>query len=430
MTLLILGAYAAYTLRAISQLRLVQSETIERNRKASLQLVRIQNDLNSLTFALRDMLEPGAEYPLIAWSAQLARIRENLADAVRTENELSRTWRDPQQAVYLQSTFDQFWAAVDQVFLWASQNEEARARSFIRATLLPRQEALTALTARLLVQNSEEDQRTAASIATLYSGIETNLYRFLALSVLLVLFTSAALIRSNRRALDQLTTLSNERRLLARELISNQESTLRSISRDLHDEFGQILTALGAMLGRARRLAPDSHFEEQVRETNQIVQETLEKVRSLSQSLQPVILEEQGLIPALEWYLASYERQHAIHIEYTHNGPPVDLEPGRAIHVFRIMQEALNNIARHAGVNTATLHWANLDSRFELEISDRGPGIPPGYHGGVGLAAMRERAELLSASLHFLSPSGGGTRIQLTLPLERPLHVETPRPAR
>ncbi|MCX6611433.1 MAG: sensor histidine kinase [Acidobacteria bacterium] len=421
-TLLIIGAYAAYTLRSVQQLRQVQTETIDRNRKASLQLIRIQSDLSALTFALRDMLESSDGYPLIAWSAQLNRIHDNLDDALKAEFALSKTWRNPQQADYLNASFQQFWAATDQVFLWARNNEDARARAFIRATLLPRQEAITALTARLLVQNTEEDQRAATNIASIYSGIETNVYRFLALSVILVILGSAALIRSNRRLFDRVTDLSNERRSLARELISNQESTLRAISRDLHDEFGQILTAIGAMLGRARRQAPDTNFEGQVLEVNQIVQETLEKVRSLSQSLQPVILEEQGLLPAIEWHLTAYERQNGIVIHYQLTGEAPPLEAARSIHIYRILQEALNNIAKHAKVREASLKLTITLDQLDLEITDQGTGIPADYKAGVGLAGMRERAELLNGSIDF-HRLATGTTVHLTVPIERPTHA-------
>ena len=420
--MLIIGAYAAYTLRSVQQLRQVQTETIDRNRKASLQLIRIQSDLSALTFALRDMLESSDGYPLIAWSAQLNRIHDNLDDALKAEFALSKSWRNPQQADYLNASFQQFWAATDQVFLWARNNEDARARAFIRATLLPRQEAITALTARLLVQNTEEDQRAATNIASIYSGIESNVYRFLALSVILVILGSTALIRSNRRLFDRVNDLSNERRTLARELISNQESTLRAISRDLHDEFGQILTAIGAMLGRARRHAPDTNFEGQVLEVNQIVQETLEKVRSLSQSLQPVILEEQGLLPAIEWHLTAYERQHGIVIHYQLTGAAPPLEAARSIHIYRILQEALNNIARHAKVREASLKLTITPHQLDLEITDHGTGIPADYKAGVGLAGMRERAELLNGSIHF-NRLATGTNVHLTVPLERPTHA-------
>lgn len=407
LTLLILAAYAAYTLRSINQLREVQRNTIERNRKASLQLIRIQSELNSLTFALRDMTDPAAEYPLIAWQAQLERTRDNLQDAVQREQLLAGNLRDPQQSQYLASTFQQFWTALDQVFAWAAGGAEARARAFIQATLLPRQEALKALVARLLVDNAEADERAAAEIAAIYAGIEQNLYRFLLLAGLLIATVTFFQVRANRRHIQEIARLSESRQRLARELIANQEETLRLLSRDLHDEFGQILTALGAMLARARRLAPDSQFELEAREINQTVQEALEKVRALSQSLQPVILEEQGFVAALEWYLTTYQRQHGITLNYHKEGDPPPFTPSRAIHLYRILQEALSNIARHARVTHAAVRWRSRDGHFQLQVEDQGPGIPPDGAKGIGLAAMRERAALLNAELSIDSSKNG-----------------------
>lgn len=406
-TLLILAAYAAYTLRAIDQLRVVQRNTVERNRKASLQLIRIQSELNSLTFALRDMIDPAAEYPLPAWRAQLERTRENLQDAVQREQLLAGNLRDPQQAQYLTATFEQFWTALDQVFQWAANDEEARARQFVQATLLPRQEALKALVARLLVDNVEADERAASEIAAIYAEIEQGLYRFLLMGSLLIGAVAFLQVRANRRHIQQIATLSESRQRLARELIANQEETLRLLSRDLHDEFGQILTALGAMLARARRLAPDSQFEREAREINQTVQEALEKVRALSQSLQPVILEEQGFVAALEWYLATYQRQHGIKIDYQKEGDAPQFTPSRAIHLYRILQEALSNIARHARVAQAAVRWQSHAGQFQLQVQDQGPGIPANAARGIGLAAMRERAALLNARLAIDSSKDG-----------------------
>jgi signal transduction histidine kinase len=268
--------------------------------------------------------------------------------------------------------------------------------------------------------NNEAEQRAAEELETTYSGIERNAWLFLALSLALVLAVSAAIIRSNRQLFDRVNELANQRRELAQELIATQESTFRSVSRDLHDEFGQILTAVGAMLKRAGRLAP-SGFEEQVREVNEVVQESLEKIRALSQSLQPVILDEQGLAPAAQWYVAVFERQTgiAVHYEAPAEGAP-EIPSAPSIHVFRILQESLNNIARHARVKAATVRLEITTSQLRLEVRDAGPGIPVAYKPGIGLAGMRERAALIGGTLEIDNVEPSGTRVLLTAPL--PVH--------
>ncbi len=136
-----------------------------------------------------------------------------------------------------------------------------------------------------------------------------------------ILLTGLYSIRSNRQLFAQLAALSAQRSELAQKLISTQESTLRHISRELHDEFGQILTAVGAMLSRAGNQVPEgSPLRAELREVAEIAQTTLDKVRSLSQALHPVMLEETGLESTLDWYLPVVERQAGIHISYEKSG--------------------------------------------------------------------------------------------------------------
>lgn len=419
-TLLVISGYAFYTLRSVWRMRQVQTSIVDRNRMGSLQLIRIQNELNALGLAMRDMLDESAPYPLEAWGPPLARVRENLEDAIGREARLSLGIRSPEQTAFLTASFADFWRTSDAAIARARRGDRQGALEMVRHTLQPRLEALSALTARLLVGNNDEEAKAAGQVRELYAEIERNAYVFLALSLALIVLTSAGLIRSNRRLFAQVSTLADARRELAQQLISTQESTFRAISRDLHDEFGQILTALGAMLRRAQLQAPDSVFREQTQEANIVVQRTLEKIRSLSQSLQPVILEEQGLVPAIAWHLAGFERHTGITVRYHGPSEGLELPPWRAIHVFRILQEALNNVARHANVTELDVRLEAGDGLLQLAITDEGPGITGGKRDGVGLAGMRERAELLGGTLTItpLLPSGQGTRVCLQLPLE------------
>lgn len=416
-TLLVIVAYAGYTVSLVQRMRQVQTHTIEQNRKAALQLIRIQSDLNALALAMRDILDNVDNYPVTAYAGPLDRIRDNLDDAIRAESLLSGGRRDPEQTAFLMASFSQFWTAVEQVRRMAETGEDPEARQLVRNTLLPRQETLSSLTARLLVQNNEAEHRAVQEVLDIYAGIERNAYWFLAISVVLVLAVSGRLIRSNRVLFERVTELSDQRRELARQLIATQESTLRSISRDLHDEFGQILTAVGAMLKRAGRLAP-SEFQEQLRETNVTVQETLEKIRALSQSLQPVILEEQGLAAAVQWHVSVFQRQTGIRVDYQLTGEVPEIPATRSIHVFRILQEALNNAARHGRSRTITVQLeANRDG-LALSITDNGTGIPASFKPGIGLSGMRERAALVDGVLEIGPVMPTGTRVSLTMPIK------------
>ncbi len=414
-------AYSGYITRQISGLRELQNNLVDRNRKDSLQLLRIQNDLNSLALAMRDMLDNDEPYPLTAWTAQFQRVRTDLDDALRREQQVAPVNRSPEQRQYLESSVAQFWDAVDRTFALAQGPKQEEARTQIRISLRARQEALSTAVSRLLVQNNESEEQAAQQIAQIYDRVQRQVYLFLTATLIAILLTSLTLIRANRRLFAQMAALSEQRSELAQKVIATQESTLRHISRELHDEFGQILTAIGAMLTRAGKQLPDgSSVRTDLREVCEITQETLDKVRSLSQALHPVMLEENGLENTLDWYLPVVERQAGIHVFYEKSGDAFPVDGNAAVHVYRVVQESLNNVTRHSGAKESWVRLRFQPQALELEVEDHGRGFEPRtVKQGIGLVAIRERAELLGGDVEIGRPAQGGTLIRLRIPREK-----------
>jgi len=424
-TLVAVVGYSWYVTRRIGSLRELQNNLIDRNRRDSLQLLRIQNELNSIGMSMRDMLdvEPsdtGQKYPLTAWQPQFERMRGDLEDAFERERQVSPQDRTADQQQYLQSSLAQFWDAVGRTFDLARNGHEAEARGQIRLSLQARLAALSNAVARLLVQNNEVEERAAAEVSRIYDHVQRQAYIFLIGTLIAIVLTSSFLIHSNRLLFNRLEALSVQRSELAQTLISTQESTLRYISRELHDEFGQILTAIGAMLARARGLVPEnSPFRAELLEIREIAQSTLDKVRSLSQALHPVMLDEAGLEPTIEWYLPVVERQTGIGISYEKSGTPFPVSGDSAVHIYRVLQEALNNVARHSGATKARVRLRFAPTALELEVADSGTGFAESpARRGLGLVAMRERAELLGGRISFEAAPGGGTVVKLKVPRE------------
>jgi len=433
-TLTAVVTYSWYITRQMSGLRALQADLADRNRKDSLQLLRIQNDLNSLGLAMRDMLDTEERYPLTAWSAQFDRVRLDLDDALRLQEEVAVAERTPEQRRYLAQSVAQFWGAADRIFALAREGKTEEARAQIRLSLQARQAALSTAVARLLVENNESEEQTSERVRAIDGQVARQVYWFLMATLTAIGITSAYLIRSNRRLFAELALVSNERRQLAQNLIEAQESTLRQISRELHDEFGQVLTAVGSLLRRAgRHVADDSPLHGELREVGEIAQSTLNSIRSLSQTLHPSILEELGLESTLEWYFSTVDRQLGIAVSYERTGIPVPVDSTIAIHVYRVLQEALSNVARHADAGRAWVRLRYLETGLELEVEDHGKGfdIATGSTGstgstgaararGLGLVAMRERAELVGGTIEFLHPPAGGVLVRLAVPLKAP----------
>jgi signal transduction histidine kinase len=418
-TLAAVAIYAGYTIVQLRGLRRLQTESIDRNRTDSLLLLRIQNDLNSVSLAMRDMLDASEPYPLAAWQAQFKRLREDLEDALMREASFSSIHAQAEQRRYLSSSMAQFWDALDRIFLLA-QTDEAEARVRIRMSLQARHAALSTAVARLLVQNNENEKQAAAQTQQIYARAERDVYLFLAAILVVLLITGLYLVQYNRRMFLQVAALSDRRSELARQLIAMQENTFRYISRELHDEFGQILTAMGAMLQRASRRVPalDAPLRTDLKEVQEIAQSTLDKVRTLSQALHPSVLEEAGLEAAMRQHLPVFEKQTGIQIEYesSQHGPALDQTV--AIHVYRVLQEALNNVARHSKAARASVRLRYSAEYAVLEVEDSGVGFNgAGPGSGMGLVSMRERAELIHGRLELLSGKGGGLLVRLTVPI-------------
>jgi signal transduction histidine kinase len=197
-----------------------------------------------------------------------------------------------------------------------------------------------------------------------------------------------------------------------------QEEVFRSVSRELHDDFGQILTAVGIMLRRIekRHVAPDDPLREELGEIRQVVQETLEKTRSFSQALHPTVLDDYGLERAVERYIPLFEKQTGIAVQLEKHGT-LPVRDQKAIHIYRVLQEALNNIAKHSGAKQAFVGLELGPERVRLSVRDHGVGMDGDGRSGLGLIAMRERAEILRGALRIESPPDGGTLVILEVPV-------------
>ncbi len=420
-TLAAVLAYSFYITVQLAGLRKLQSEMVDRNRKDSLQLLRIQNDLNSVALAMRDMLDTTERYPLTAWTAQFERMRQDLDTGLKLEESLAVASRTPDQRKYLTQSVAQFWDAVDRMFALADSGKETEAREQIRLTLQAREQALSTAVSRLLVQNNEGEEQAAASIAKIYDGVQRQLYLFLAATLVAIVLTSLYLIRSNRQLFARLADLSEQRSDLAQKLISTQESTLRHISRELHDEFGQVLTAIGSMLRRAGKQAGEgTPLHGDLKEVQGIAQTTLNNIRTLSQALHPVLLEEAGLESTLDWYIPTIGRQAGVELHYEKSGKPFPIEPGAGVHIYRVLQEALNNVSRHSGARDAWVRLKYSGDSLELEVEDHGSGfVAEKMQRGIGLVAMRERAEIIGGTLAITPRPQGGTQVRLQIPREK-----------
>src|SRR5205814_1474586 len=206
-------------------------------------------------------------------------------------------------------------------------------------------------------------------------------------------------------------------------LRSAQEEERRRLSRELHDEFGQSLTAVNAYLWLIERQAPADATDLRTRtaEARRVVSRTLTAMRELSQLLRPSVLDEFGLVPSLDGHLKAFAEHHQIATSFTTDGLPDRLPPDVETALYRVAQEALTNVARHARASRVGVALVARDGELRLDVEDDGVGFPQrpanGTRVGVGLVGIRERVRALGGTV-TLHP-GKGARLRVSVPLPR-----------
>lgn len=241
----------------------------------------------------------------------------------------------------------------------------------------------------------------------------------------------AAVAIQNARLFEQVRLGRKRLQTLSRRLVEVQEAERRDIARELHDEIGQLLTGLKLLLEMGSRGKADA-VEAHMMEAQGLVNDLMERVRDLSLNLRPAMLDDLGLVSTLLWHLERYSTQTQVQVEFRHAGVDRRFSPEIETAVYRIIQEALTNVARHAGAPDATVHlWADQDS-LGVQVQDRGVGFHPdvvlaaGF--SSGLLGMRERTLLLGGCLTIESTPRGGTRLTAEFPLSgRVEKRKTPR---
>jgi PAS domain S-box-containing protein len=227
-------------------------------------------------------------------------------------------------------------------------------------------------------------------------------------------------VTERRKAEQALQEYATRLQTLSRRLLEVQEEERRHLARELHDEVGQMLTGLRLVLKPTADLTTNeakAGFEQACA----LVDELLETVRQLSFDLRPSVLDQFGLLPGLLALFDRYTKQTAVLVEFKHRGVDSRFAPEVETAAYRIVQEGLTNVARHAATDQATVRvWATSDT-LGLQIEDRGRGFDPEAMPAAtrsnGLAGMRERVELLNGRLAIESRPAGGTLITAELPL-------------
>lgn len=325
--------------------------------------------------------------------------------------------------------------AVDPALRWTPEQRRVRGKSFIDSEVLPRRMAVVDLADQIHALSERRLDANSDTVRELFSSFRMRLV-WLLVSTLgtgillagLSLRRILALERETGLRFQEVLKAQRELKRLSAELLSAQEDERRRISRELHDEVGQVLSAIVLGIGNVRSAIEHDEGEKALRQL-QLVQEMTQRnanvVRNISLLLRPTMLDDLGLLPALKWLSREISRTSGIAIDVIADGVPDDLTADHRTCIYRVVQEAVNNAARHSDARriricvSRTCSPPAKESCLLVSIQDDGKGFDPLQQTGLGILGMGERIKRLGGVINFDSEAGRGSIVSFELPVPK-----------
>jgi signal transduction histidine kinase len=421
---MLLAGFAA--LRTLSDLH-VAEETVRRDylqRNQALTTVNfsvhIYSDQVEQYILRTDTLPPGQPF-----ADQVSRL---IVDAQSALSQYPNS-RDPAEQRLLaemENELREQQQAVRSMMMWTSADRRRRGPEMLNNNLIPGRLQFMEASQQVALINrqrlSAADSRLFEQFGQLRKRLTWMILLGLSAGLLLSILCGFYILRLERQArlrYQEIARSQYDLEQLSARLVDAQEEERRSLSRELHDEVGQSLGALLVDVGRlkARISQNDDGIQEQLSHMKGIAEKTVNTVRNMALLLRPSMLDDLGLVPALEWQGREVSRQGGMEVEVHAANIPEDLPDDYKICIYRVVQEALNNAARHASARSAKVALAQDGQQIIVSVSDDGRGFETQRVRGLGLLGMEERVRRLGGRLTLHSQPGQGTRIRVELPL-------------
>ena len=278
-----------------------------------------------------------------------------------------------------------------------------------------RHEQVTAMVAHLVDLSYARALQTQARIARESGRLERDSAILVGASLVVALFCAGFTVRIAVRVYRRMELQSSELSRVSFRMLEVQEETARRFSHELHDELGGALTAIKSNLNA---MPPDERREDCLR----VVDGAISNVRELSQLLRPTILDDFGLTAGIRWLAERFQQRTGIEVDFR-AAFDERLADETETHLFRIVQEALTNVARHAGATRVSIELESSGSTICLKVSDNGAGLKPTGTPGMGLNGIAARARTIGGQLKMRSHPGAGVTLEVSAPLTRPVEA-------
>jgi signal transduction histidine kinase len=375
------------------------------------------------TFTRDFLLEPDAARAE-TYRVNLQRVRGRMDIA---QARYSRLLDAAEEAPFaaLKARIADYWNLLDPMFHWDAREKAARSNAFLHQQLFPQRATALEIADRIAAVNEQELSNGDERVEALFDRFRYRLGLMLALTLglgaLLALATIRHILRLARDAelrYHQVAQAQRELKELSARLVEAQELERRAISRELHDEVGQSLSALLMELGNLGAVAPgDAELRRHVESIRKLAESSVHVVRNMALLLRPSMLDDLGLVPALQWQAREISKRTGMAVTVDAEGVADDLPEEHRTCIYRVVQEALNNCARHASAHSVRIQVVQQDARIRLSVQDDGQGFDSTHVRGLGLLGMEERVTHLGGRFHLQSEPGLGTKLRIEIPL-------------
>ena len=402
--------------REISQIFLSRNHALER--------IRTSVDLSAAV--LREYLM-ASDLRRGERRAELEKFRRNMEDALHTYSGALNP-EEKQLFAALDDEAHAYWKAVEPALTWESDQRRKDTEALLDGEVYTHRMNMLQIADRISAANEQELATGDRRSADLFQRFRWRLMIMVAVTLgsgLIVAGLSVAFIlrlenESRLRYLAMVEAQEELKRLSAR-LVDAQESERRSISRELHDEIGQSLSALLVDLGNLTAITPAENPEVRMllATAKKLAESSVQAVRNMALLLRPSMLDDLGLVPALHWRAREVSRRTGMDVSVKAENVSDELPEEHRTCVYRVVQEALHNCSQHAGARKVRIIVQQDSSRLLLTVEDDGRGFDAANTRGLGLLGMEERVEHLGGAFHVHSTPGRGTSLRVELPLSQ-----------
>jgi signal transduction histidine kinase len=328
----------------------------------------------------------------------------------------------------LRTSIGEFWALIQPIPQTMAHASDKEQMEFLQREIVPRRGELYNVLRDLTTADQQRLQNSEGEFAGTRRAAGTRLLVELVIGVLLAGLVARLSVRHaenlETRASDhfaQVEQAKQELQQLSARLLEIEEEGRRKLSRELHDEIGQTLALLQIEISHAQAAlnGPTANLKSRLERARELAERTVQTIRNITGMLRPTLLDDLGLVPALQFQLEDFLRRSGIQCEFVEDGVADQLPDPVKTCVYRVVQEALHNCEKHSGAQRVRVTVRQLPECLITEIEDDGRGFVQDKRGtGLGLLGIRERAANAGGTLVIDSAPGRGARIALRIPLQ------------